>query len=170
MKKNLTILKTLDEARQQVYVGRQLHTLGLIRWITEQTGKADVIVTTFSTSVEFLSGFFNLKKENLIGNAVVVLDLKAAKKTARLNTLLTSCFDEVYLAENHTKIVLVYNADHHVCVITSMNNTYGGRNECTFISTDEDLFFSLHMEVQKIIHNSYRYDRPKPISTDSANG
>lgn len=157
--KELKILKKLNEVSQQVFVGRQLHTLGLIRWITAQTGKANVIVTTFSTSVEFLSGFFNLKKEGLVGNAVVVMDLKAAKKTCRLNTLLSSCFDEIYLAENHTKIVLVSNDIHKVAVITSMNNTYGGRMECTLVSTNEKLFDDLNEEVKKIINTSYRYDK-----------
>lgn len=50
------VLKPLQQSRSQVYLGQGLHTLGLLGWILEQTGPADVAVTTFSTSDAYLCG------------------------------------------------------------------------------------------------------------------
>lgn len=58
------LLKPLrnDTSSYQSYLCTGLHTLGLLGWILEQTGRADVYVSTFSTSDAFLSGFLRLKK------------------------------------------------------------------------------------------------------------
>ena len=44
------VLKPLQESSSQVFLGQGLHALGLLGWILEQTGPADITVTTFSTS------------------------------------------------------------------------------------------------------------------------
>ena len=68
----------------QSHLGRGLHTLGLLGWILEQTGPADVYVSTFSTSDAFLRGFYNLKKKDMVLKSVLLADLKASKKTRPL--------------------------------------------------------------------------------------
>lgn len=126
----------LSDASTQYHLGTGLHTLGLLSWILKQTGRADVYVSTFSTSDAFLSGFLRLRRRKLIAHATLVADLKAARKTVQLYRLMQSCFDHVHLAQNHSKIVLVKTADLTVSVISSQNQTYGDRAECTMITTD----------------------------------
>jgi hypothetical protein len=47
-----------------------------------------------------------------------------------------------------------------VSVITSMNQTYGGRNESTLITTDPHIYLKFREGVDDIIHNhSVRYDK-----------
>ena len=41
---------------------------------------------------------------------------------------------------NHSKVVLVQNDNHLVTVISSQNQTYGDRAECTVITTDQEVF------------------------------
>ena len=101
----------------QSHLGRGLHTLGLLGWILEQTGPAEVYVSTFSTSDAFLRGFCNLKKKDLILKSVLLADLKASKKTYKLYKEMQQCFDAVYLAQNHSKVVLVQNDRWTVTVI-----------------------------------------------------
>ncbi len=149
----------LNERYSQVYLGRGIHTLGLIGWILAQTGPADVIVTTFSTSIEFLSGFFNLRKKKLIRSATMVADLKASQKTMRLNALLSSCFENVFLAENHSKVVLIATDDMKVSVISSQNNTYGGRIECTFVTTDTSIYDNIYADIGKMIEKSHKINK-----------
>ena len=91
-KRILKNLKPLNSTALQCYLGTGIHTLGLLGWILEQTGRADVYVSTFSTSEEFLNGFLNLRKKGLIRRAVMVADLKASKKTVKLNQLMSYCF------------------------------------------------------------------------------
>lgn len=153
-----TVLKPLREAPEQVYLGTGVHTLGLLGWILEQTGPANVVVTTFSTSEEFLSGFYNLRKKGLIMKATMLADLKASKKTVKLETLMRQCFDEICLASNHSKILLVLGAKNVVSVVSSQNNTYGGRAECTFITTDTKFYSDLGEQLWKLIDQSVKID------------
>ena len=75
------LLKPVNECGTQAYLGRGLHTFGVIEWLLAQTGPSDVIISTFSTSVEFLSAFYNLRKKGLVRSAKLIADLKASKKT-----------------------------------------------------------------------------------------
>lgn len=146
-----TILQPLNKCASQCYLGTGLHTLGLLNWILQQTGRADVYVSTFSTSEAFLNGFFNLRKKKLINHSVLLADLKASKKTVQLYRLMQSCFDTVYLGMNHSKIVLVQNDSHLVSVISSQNQTYGDRAECTMVTTDHKAFHDLYGGLKNIV-------------------
>ena len=150
-----SLFRPLSDAPYQYHLGTGLHTLGLLGWILQQTGRADVYVSTFSASDAFLSGFLRLRRRNLIANATLVADLKAARKTVQLYRLMQSCFDHVYLAQNHSKIVLVKNDNYQVAVISSQNQTYGDRAECTMITTDTFAFYSLLDGLRSIVDNSH---------------
>lgn len=145
------ILKPLASCREQCYVGVGLHTLGLLGWILEQTGRADVFVSTFSTSEPFLNGIINLRKKKLIDHAALVVDVKASRKTTHLYKLMNSAFEMVRLTLNHSKIILVYTPSVKVTVVTSQNQTYGDRAECTLISTSNELYVSVLKGYHKLI-------------------
>ena len=134
------ILRPLSGCPLHSFLGKGLHTLGLLDWILKQTGRADVYVSTFSTSDAFLRGFYNLRKKGLIGHSVLLADLKASYKTVKLYREMQCCFDAVHLSMNHSKVVLVQNDNHLVTVISSQNQTYGDRAECTVITTDQEVF------------------------------
>lgn len=135
-----SIFKPLAKVPTQSYLGKGVHTLGLLNWILQQTGRADVYVSTFSTSDAFLRGFYNLRKKGLIAHSVLLVDLKASKKMVKLYREMQSCFDSVYLTMNHSKVVLVQNDSHLVTVISSQNQTYGDRAESTLVTTDQEIF------------------------------
>ncbi len=150
--KNLNSLLTpLSKCPLQSYLGKGLHTLGLLDWILKQTGRADVYMSTFSTSDAFLRGFFNLRKKGLIAHSVLLADLKASKKTVELYREMQCCFDSVYLAMNHSKVVLVQNDSHLVTVISSQNQTYGDRAECTVITTSQEVFLQQYSGFKDIV-------------------
>lgn len=65
-----------------------------------------------------------------------------------------SCFDHVHLAQNHSKIVLVKNENYQVAVISSQNQTYGDRAECTMITTDPKAYYSLLAGLRGIVDKS----------------
>ena len=146
--------RPLAEASTQYHLGTGLHTLGLLDWILKQTGRADIYVSTFSTSDAFLSGFLRLRLRNLVSKATLVADLKAARKTVQLYRLMQGCFDHVFLAQNHSKIVLVRNINYCVAVISSQNQTYGDRAECTMITTDEVAYVQLMDGLRDIVDKS----------------
>ena len=147
------VFMPLDQATTQAFLGRGIHTLGLLRWILEQVGKADVYVSTFSTSDDFLSGFLRLRKDNLVEESFLLADIKAARKTLQLASLMQNCFSKVCLAPNHSKIVLVKNDKYCVSVITSQNQTYGDRHESTVVTTDKSVFNRLLHDYLGIIND-----------------
>lgn len=155
------VLKPLQQSSSQVYLGQGLHTLGLLGWILEQTGPADVAVTTFSTSDAFLCGVINLRKRGLIDHSTLVADIKASSKTLKLKRLMTEAFDEVKLTLNHSKIMLVSNGEWLVSVITSQNQTYGDRAECTFISLDRDVYLDIHKMLNNLLDDKNTISIPR---------
>ena len=81
-------LEPLSERAIQAYFGSGLHTLGLLHWILSQTGRADVWMSSYSTSEQFLNGFALLKAKGLVKGSMLVLDQRAAKKTVKLQILM----------------------------------------------------------------------------------
>ena len=148
------ILRPLATHPLQSHLGRGLHTLGLLGWILEQTGPADVYVSTFSTSDAFLRGFYNLKKKDLVLKSVLLADLKASKKTYRLYKEMQQNFDAVYLGQNHSKVVLVQNDRWTVTVISSQNQTYGDRAECTLVTTSQEIFYEQYCGFRDIVDDN----------------
>lgn len=145
-----TLLRPVREEGLQAYFGQGLHTLGLLGWLLAQTGKADVWVSSYSTSEPFLNGFYLLRQKDLIGHSAILLDQRAARKTLRLESLLSAAFEQVWLGQNHSKLLLVKNSEMTVSVITSQNQTYGARAESTIISTDHNVFDVLKREFDDI--------------------
>ena len=141
-------LEPLSERAIQAYFGSGLHTLGLLHWILSQTGRADVWMSSYSTSEQFLNGFALLKAKGLVKGSMLVLDQRAAKKTVKLQMLLRNAFDHVFLGQNHSKLILVYNKNWLVAAVTSQNQTYGARAESTMITTDRHVFFQLMGQFQ----------------------
>jgi hypothetical protein len=52
---------------------------------------------------------------------------------------------------NHSKIVLVQNGTNLVSVISSQNQTYGDRAECTMVTTDQMAFYDLYSGLRDIV-------------------
>jgi hypothetical protein len=167
-----SILKPLAKCGLQSYLGKGVHTLGLLDWILRQTGRADIYVSTFSTSDAFLRGFYNLRKRGLVGHAVLLADLKASQKTVKLKGLMQSCFDTIFLSMNHSKVVLVQNERYLVCVISSQNQTYGDRAETTVITTNQEVWLQQFSGLKDLIDQySYQvnglFNRDPPADTDA---
>lgn len=67
---------------------------------------------------------------------------------------MTEAFDEVKLTLNHSKVMLVANNEWLVSVITSQNQTYGDRAECTFIKTARDVYLNLNNMLNNLLDDT----------------
>lgn len=125
----------------------------MLEWILEQVGVADVWQTTFSVSEEYLRRLYFLrKKSGKIKSITVLLDRKATNKTINLWQFLKEVVQDVYLADNHSKILLVKSlSGQKVSVITSQNLTRGNRSESAVVSTDEFVFDTLFSQLKELI-------------------
>lgn len=147
------ILKPLSDKPLQVYLDNRIQLFDVIEFILSEIGTADVYITTFSTSEEFLRKMFRFRQKGMVRKASMLIDLKATKKTVNLYTFINSVFDNVYLGENHSKVILLTNAKWSVSIVTSQNQTRGNRVESGIISTDKKIFSTLMDSLISIIED-----------------
>ena len=110
MKRNIdisSILKPLSECPHQAYLSNALQVADVLEWILGQVGKAEIWQTSFSISEEFLRRLFFIEKSGNISAFNLVLDHKATNKTLKLWAFITQTMKRTYLADNHSKILLV---------------------------------------------------------------
>ena len=136
-------LERFEDRPVQAYFSNTVQLADVIASILEHIGASGIVISTFSTSEEFLRRIWRLRKEGLITSASLFCDLKAARKTMHLYTFITSIFDSVPLAENHSKVVLLGNNCYKVVVVTSQNQTRGNRFECGIIPSSQELYNTL---------------------------
>ena len=157
MKRSASIsdyLKPLADMPNQAYLTNALQVADVLEWILEQVGKAKVWQTSFSISEEFLRRLFFIEKKGNVTEFNLVLDHKATNKTLKLWAFISQVMKRTYLADNHSKILLVLSeAGDTISVVTSQNLTRGNRHESTFISTDKAIFNTLHSSVEDLIRN-----------------
>lgn len=148
------ILRPLSERQSQAYLSNQVQLADLLEWILAQTGRAEVFQTSFSISEEFLRRLWHISKSGLISRFSLVLDNKATQKTLRLWVFISQVIQRTFLADNHSKVLLVKPVTGpSVAVITSQNLTRGNRFESSFITTDPAVCSSLMAAVSDIIDN-----------------
>lgn len=159
MKRNTTIgdyLSPLQDEQTQAYLTNTLQVADILEWILRQFGEGcKVYLTTFSISEEFLRRLFFIIKENKPIQFHLVLDLKATNKTLKLWPFIAQVIDKVYLADNHSKLLLVVNPEdgQRVSVVMSQNLTRGNRYESAIVSTDFDVFATLLFQMEDLITN-----------------
>ena len=147
-------LKPLAEHPLQSYLTNVLQVADVIEWVLSQFGKSTIWQTSFSISEEFLRRLFFIEKSGRVKAFHLVLDHKATNKTLKLWAFISQVIERTYLADNHSKILLVKStAGDTVCVVTSQNLTRGNRSESAFISTDKEIFATLHAQVDDLISN-----------------
>ena len=151
MKRSASIsdyLKPLSDVPNQAYLTNALQVADVLEWILQQVGKSKVWQTSFSISEEFLRRLFFIEKGGKVLEFNLVLDHKATNKTLKLWSFICQVMKRTYLADNHSKILLVESeAGDTISVVTSQNLTRGNRHESTFISTDKAIFAALHGQV-----------------------
>lgn len=157
MKRNASIddyLKPLASCPLQCYLTNTLQVADVVEWVLEQVGRATIWQTSFSISEEFLRRLFFISKSGKVDTIHLILDFKATQKTLRLWPFLTRVIEHTYLADNHSKVILIKSAaGQTVSIITSQNLTRGNRNESAIVTTDAAVFATFHASLTDIMKN-----------------
>ena len=148
------ILRPLKDAPNQAYLSNAVQVADILDWILSQVCVAEIWQTSFSISEEFLRRLYFICKDKRVSRINLVLDHKATNKTLKLWAFISQVIERTYLADNHSKILLVksQNGDM-VSVVTSQNLTRGNRAESAFISTDRAIFDTLYAQINDLITN-----------------
>lgn len=154
MLKRLAFLKPLGFCAVQPYFSKDVQLADLIEWTVNQIGRSDIVISTFSTSEEFLRRLHRMKKDGKVLHCELICDLRAARKTISLKQFMESTFDRVYLSQNHSKVVLLSSGSNRVAIVTSQNQTRGDRYEAGIITSDQFTFSTLQAGLHKCRENS----------------
>lgn len=148
------VLRPLSDAPVQAYLSNAIQVADLLEWLLGQVGESDIWQTSFSVSEEFLRRLYFIRKDGRIRKLSLVLDLKATQKTVKLWRFISQVVDNAYLAENHSKILLVRSVSgDKITVITSQNLTRGNRYESAFVTTDPAVFDTVLSQINHMIIN-----------------
>lgn len=141
MFKNAEIeIKPVSEISIQAFYTDKFQLFDIIEVILSQlSGCESLIMTSFSISEEFTRKIFRLRERYRLNHVTLLLDTKAAAKVQKLNLFLKNTFNEVYLTNNHGKVVL-FDSDPLVSICTSQNQTRGNRKESHLICTDPGVY------------------------------
>ena len=147
-------LKPLAEHPLQSYLTNVLQVADVIEWVLSQFGKSTIWQTSFSISEEFLRRLYFIEKSGKVNTIHLILDFKASNETLRLWSFLTQVIEHTYLADCHSKVILIQSDDGRVAtIITSQNLTRGNRMESAVVTTSPQVFSTLLADVQDIIEN-----------------
>ncbi|MBR6431633.1 MAG: C4-dicarboxylate ABC transporter [Muribaculaceae bacterium] len=147
-------LHPLRDKPYQAYLSNALQVADVLDWVLQQLGKSEVWQTSFSISEEFIRRLFFIEKSGLVTRFNLVLDHKATNKTLKLWAFITQVINTTYLADNHSKVLLVRSEKGEVVsIITSQNLTRGNRCESAVVTTDLNIFNTLHGQIQDLIKN-----------------
>lgn len=143
-------IKPVSESPVQAFYTEKFQLFDIIEVILSQLPACEeLIMTSFSISEEFTRKIFRFRKAYNLKRIVLFLDTKAASKVQKLNLFLKNTFDDVYLTNNHGKVILFYS-DPPVSICTSQNQTRGNRKESHVICTGSDIFETLHNTVSEM--------------------
>ncbi len=143
------LIKPLACSKVQAYFSSEFQLYHLLEFILEQTGSANLVLTTFSVSEEFVRKLVQMKNSGLISCLAIVADHRTAVKALRLTLFTNNISEELLLGNNHAKVLLIQNKDWKVSVVTSQNQTRGNRIECGMICTLPEIYDDLLSDVQR---------------------
>ncbi len=150
-------IKPVSDYPIQAFYTDKFQLFDVIEILLEQSGKEcqTLYMTSFSISEEFIRKIWRFRQNMNIGKVVLLLDSKAAVKVSKLLHFAKNVFDEVYLTNNHGKVIL-FDTKQPISICTSQNQTRGNRRESTVITTDIACYHSFLSEILNMIEVGVR--------------
>ena len=141
-------IKPVTKVPLQAFYTDKFQLFDMIEILLEQLhGRCSILyMTSFSISEEFIRKIWRFRQQMKISKVILLLDHKAAIKVSKLLPFSRNVFDEVYLTNNHGKVIL-FDADIKISICTSQNQTRGNRREATIITSDKDTYRSFLSEI-----------------------
>jgi hypothetical protein len=136
-------IKPLACTPVQAYFSSEFQLYHLVEFILNETGPANLIITTFSVSEEFIRKLIQMKESGLIRSFSMIADHRTAVKALRLSLFTNNTAEKLLLGNNHAKVILISNGNWKVSVITSQNQTRGNRIECGMVCTLNEIYYNL---------------------------
>ena len=131
----------------------------LLSWLLKQTGPASVQLSTFSISEVALRTIAHLIETGVIEWLECLFDYTIQRNKLQLLFFASQLTTNIYIAPNHSKVILIENDDWKVAVIGSANMTPNPRKEAGVIITDAESFEKMQNKFHDIITESKKIEQ-----------
>lgn len=111
----------------------------LVFWVLEQTGTADVIMSTYSISPKTIQGVINRRERGLIRNIRFIVDNRVRSLSPKPFDMLVKNFDYRCISI-HAKVACISNDNWNITIVSSQNATDNPKMERGTIFTGKDIF------------------------------
>lgn len=123
----------------------------LIGYLCQHTGKAKVIISTFSISEDSLRFLLNLKAEGMITHLTGLFDPGMRKTKTALLLFAAHVFDEIRFLKNHSKIVVMEGESNYLVVVTTSNLGKNKRIEAGYIDGRKDTLTFFNQKLSELL-------------------
>ena len=131
-------LLTAGEAKHFWSFGN-FNMVRLIFWILEQTGPAEIILSTYSISPKMLQAIMNRREKGIIRDIRFIIDNRVRSLSPKPFALLVSNFDYRCISI-HAKVACIWNENWNISIVSSQNATDNPKWERGTIFTDKEIF------------------------------
>ncbi len=131
----------------------------LLSWLLKQTGPASVQLSTFSISEVALRAVAHLIETGVIEWLECLFDYTIQRNKLQLLFFASQLSTNIYIAPNHSKVMLIENEQWKITVIGSANMTPNPRKEAGIIMTDTDNFVKMQNAFQQVLNESKKIEQ-----------
>jgi hypothetical protein len=126
----------------------------LLEFIMEQTGPADVCLSSYSISEASVRCFYNLLESGNIKKLTCLFDQRIKKNKPDVLLFASNLTTEIYFTDCHAKLITISNDIWKVVIIGSANFTVNKRYECGVICTIPDIVNKFQYDYNKTIKDA----------------
>ena len=112
----------------------------LLAYLLEQSGKSVIKISSYSVSEASVREFLRLKEKGLISSLHCLLDYTVKPHKGGILYFANNVADEIRMAANHSKIILIDGEFCKFTVLTSANFTVNPRYESGMITNKENVY------------------------------
>ena len=144
----------------------QFSIINVIETILKQTGKADVIISTWTAANAEIKKAEKFLSNGNINNLHWIIDRSFKTRQEKYYNILKEKFGEACISEtnSHAKFILIRNNEWNIVIRTSMNLNENKRLESFEISDHKGLFDYLMTLCQDImVSGKYSWDKFKVL-------
>lgn len=116
---------------------------------------ADLCISTFSISEEFIRKVQLLKENGSVNNVVVIVDESVLFKNKNILFYAVEVCDKIYLTTNHSKVIII-NQDKVIISSANMNSNF--RYEAGVEITDHTTVLYFLNEFENICKNALEFN------------
>ena len=149
--------KLLTKVREDtlVYVSNRINSHDIFDYLIDKCEGADrLFVSSFAISETYIRRF--IKNRYRINHRTLLLDFTVGTRQSRNTYFASKNVDELYLTNNHSKIILIENK---AVAIMSNNATDNSRFESGLVSFNTELISEYSNLVELMKNSSKLYDR-----------